>query len=409
MTNKTKTLIASGLCLLFSSHIYAQKAPEVVTQANYGGQKQEAVYSLLPTADNAFMLGGTTDSKGAGKIDAWLVKADSEGKVLWDKTFGGAEDDVASDMIKAQDAGYILAGYTQSKGEGNKDCWLLKVDDSGKMLWEKTYGTPTSDAANQVVATADGGYLMVGTHHESERKKENGVIRLDFKHFVWVLKTDGEGNELWRKSMDSDDMVSINELIATKDGGFAVVANTKFKGEKYEDIWVLKLNKDGEKEWEKVLKGESVDAGNSILEDKDGGFFIGGASYESGTGNSDAWLVKLNAKGKKVWDKNYGGKGSDQVYTMLESKDGGYLLGGISSSGDKMQGSMWLLKIDKKGKLLWQTTVGKDYFEQVEAIHETEDGKIIVAGFAPTRYVTEAMPNEKSDGTFGDMRFLILK
>ena len=89
MTSKTKTLVASSLLFLFSGQINAQKAPAVVTQANYGGEKQEAVYSLLPTADNAFMLGGTTDSKGAGKMDAWLVKADSEGKVLWDKTFGG--------------------------------------------------------------------------------------------------------------------------------------------------------------------------------------------------------------------------------------------------------------------------------------------------------------------------------
>lgn len=409
MTKKTKMLVASSLLFLFSGQINAQKAPAVVTQANYGGEKQEAVYSLLPTTDNAFMLGGTTDSKGAGKLDAWLVKTDSEGKVLWDKTFGGAEDDVANDMIKAQDSGYILAGYTQSQGEGNKDCWLLKVDDTGKMLWEKTFGTPTSDAANQVVATTDGGYLMVGTHHESERQKKDGIISLDFKHFVWVLKTDGDGKELWRKSMDCDDMVSINGLIKTTDGGFAVVANTKFKDKKYEDIWVLKLNKDGEKQWGKILKGESVDAGNSILQSKDGGYFVGGASYESGTGNSDAWLVKLDKKGKKVWDKNYGGKGSDQIYTMLESKDGGYLLGGISSSGEKTKGSMWLLKTDAKGKLLWQTTVGKDYFEQIEALLETKDGKIIVAGFAPTRYVTEALPNEKAGGTYGDMRFLILK
>ena len=409
MTSKTKTLLSSSLLFFFSLPINAQQAPAVVVQANYGGEQQEAVYSLLPTADNSFMLGGTTDSKGAGKIDAWLVKADSEGKVLWDKTFGGAEDDVANDMIKAHDGGYILAGYTQSQGAGNKDCWLLKVDDSGKMLWEKTFGTPSSDAANQVVATADGGYLLVGTHHESERQKKDGIISLEFKHFVWILKTDADGNELWRKSMASDDMVSINSLIATNEGGFAVVANTKFQGEKYEDIWVLKLDKDGEKQWDKVLKGESVDVGNSILQSKDGGYFIGGASYESGGGNSDAWLVKLDKKGKKVWDKNYGGKGSDQIYTMLESKDGGYLLGGISSSGEKMEGSMWLLKTDAKGKLLWETTVGKDYFEQVEALHETADGKIIVAGFAPTRYVTETMPDETAGGTFGDMRFLILK
>jgi len=406
---KSQMILFACVLLSFAIQVNAQKkAPEVVLQSNYGGEKQEEISGVWPTADEGFLFGGHTNSKGKGGMDMWIVKADKNGKVQWDKTHGGEQDDVINDMIEATDGGFLMVGHTSSQGAGGKDFWLVKVNEKGEVAWEKTYGEANSDVAQAVVATKDGGYLVAGSHHSSEKQEKGKYINFNFEHYIWLIKTDKTGTEEWRQAIKCEDMVSVSDIITTKDGGFALLANTRFNEAKYEDMWLIKMNEKGEKKWDTVIKGETVDVGQALVQHNDGSYVIAGTTYIGDFTNSDAWLVKVSEKGKQQWAKTYGGKSTDQAYTLFSTRDG-YIIGGLNASGTAESGSMWLFKVDKKGDMQWETTFGKDYFEQVTAIYPTKDGRYVVGAFAPTRYRTETHSTEAEGAIYGDMRLVILK
>ena len=178
--------LVASLVLLGISTVSASSSPAMWVKL-YGGSLDDEAAAIVQTGDGGYVIAGTTSSFGAGSADFWLIKTDADGNVQWNQTYAGPEADVAQAMVRTSDSGYVIAGKTNSFGAGDSDFWLIKVDSSGSMQWNKTYGQTTTEVANFVIQTSDGGYTLAGY-------MENGT-----DNDGWLVKTDSSGNMQWNR------------------------------------------------------------------------------------------------------------------------------------------------------------------------------------------------------------------
>jgi uncharacterized delta-60 repeat protein len=296
----------------------------------FGGTDSDLAYSVQQTSDVGYILAGYTWSYGAGGNDFWLVKADSDGNEQWNKTFGGTDFDSAHSVQQTFDGGYILAGRTTSYGEGGSDFWLVKTDPDGNKQWDKTFGGTDYDSAHSVQQTSDGGYILAGSTNSY------GAGESDF----WLVKTDPNGNEQWNKTFGSTDYDSARSVQQTSDGGYILAGES--------DFWLVKTDPDGNEQWNKTLGGNYFTKAHSVQQTADGGYILAGTTGSRGS-SVDLWLVKTDPDGNKQWDKTLGGNNSDRAYSIQQTSDGGYILAGSTNSSGASRSDFWLIKIEREG------------------------------------------------------------
>jgi len=231
------------------------------------------------------------------KLDATAVEK------IWDKTFGGKKRDEASSIIQSQDGGFVVAGYTESKSVGEGDFWIIKIDKNGNKIWDKTFGGKEWDGAKSIIQSKDGGFITVGwTYSKGAGDRD-----------IWIIKIDKDGNKIWDKTFGGKKREEVYSIKQTKDGGYIVAGCTYSKGAGDRDMWIIKIDEDGKKIWDKTFGGKERDAVYSIIQTKDGGFILAGSTHSKGAGDRDVWIVKIDKNGNKIWDKTLGGKKSDEA------------------------------------------------------------------------------------------------
>ncbi|MBX7142137.1 MAG: T9SS type A sorting domain-containing protein [Chitinophagales bacterium] len=331
--------------------------------ATYGGNQYEYLVAIRQTSDAGYILGGYTISGISGDVsqpsqgdfDYWIVKTDAQGVIEWDARFGGDSTDNLTSIIQTSDGGYLLGGFSISGLSGDKtqdsqggyDFWIVKTDDAGVKEWDYRYGGSGYDQLNAVRQTMDGGYILIGT-------SESGAGG-DHTQSSWGMS----------------------------------------------DYWIVKIDAEGTKEWDARFGGYSYDYLYDGLQTYDGGYLLGGYS-ESGAsgdksqpsqGSEDLWIVKTDANGVKEWDLRYGGLNNDYFVSVDTTSDGGYLFGGFSDSdagADKTEDNCgvlytydyWVIKTDNEGSKQWDLDFGGDNWEQLGAAHPTIDGGFILGGYA---------------------------
>ncbi len=300
---------------------------------------------MVETGDGGYALAGLTESSGAGLADFWLVKTDASGNMQWNKTYGGTGYDQCNSVVQTSDGGYAMAGSTTSYGAGSDDFWLVKTDSTGNALWSKTYGGTGVDYAVTVVQTGDGGYALAGT------TRSFGAGDWDF----WLVKTDVNGNMQWNKTYGGtgDDRYSCsNGFIQTVDEKYVITGQTGSFGGGGFDVWLIKTDASGNAEWTKTFGGTNNDCGTSLIQTSDGGYLVGGNTYSFGVGNYDGWLVKTDALGQILWNQTYGGTNADTAFGLAQTSDGGYALTGYTYSFGAGSVDAWLIKTDSAGNAL---------------------------------------------------------
>jgi len=208
-----------------------------------------------------------------GSRDFWLVKADANGNMLWNRTYGGPEWDSAYSLVETPDEGYILAGWTKSFGAGEYDCWVIRIDVNGNMELNQTYGGAGNDVAWSLVKLSEGGYAIAGT----------------------------------------------NESFGTK--GF--------------DCWLIKTDYSGNMQWNQTYGGTGIDYAYSLVETFDGGYALAGMTESFGAGKADVWLIKTDVHGNMQWNQTFGRVEPDEANSLIQTFDGGYALAGYTTSGDE--------------------------------------------------------------------------
>jgi|GEM_PF-2734671 len=311
----------------------------------YGGDSADEAYSILQTKDGGYIVAGSTQSFGAGRYDGWVIKLDASGNIIWQKTYGDILEDLIQSVTQLSSGDYIVAGYTH--GSHLKDVWVLKLDSTGNILWQKTYGGNSDDVANSIEKTADGGFILTG-YTESF-----GAGRSD----VWVLKLDSAGEIIWQKTYGGGNYDFGNSIQQTEDGGFIVAGITESFGAGGQDLLLLKLDSNGNIVWQKAYGGSDWDSGSSVQQTADGGYVVAGSTQSFGAGNYDAWILKVDGNGNIVWQKTYGGINTDGAVSIKQTTDDGYIAAGTTESFGYGR-DLWILKVDRNGEIPYCSMMG---------------------------------------------------
>jgi hypothetical protein len=338
--------------------------------ATYGGASADEAHALVQTSDGGYALAGGTRSFGAGGSDVWLIRTDSSGNAVWNKTFGGAGDDWAEALVKSNDGGYAMTGPTSSYGAGSDDFWLLKTDADGDQLWSRTYGGTGDDIAEALVQTSDGGYAIIGPTQSS------GVGDYD----IWLVKTDASGNMQWSKSFGGLGMEWAEGLVQTSDGGYAIAGTTQsiFTGDL--DVWLIKTDASGNMQWSQTYGELGTDWAEGLVQSGDGGYALAGTTQSIFTGDLDVWLIKTDASGKVQWNATYGGASADEAHALVQTSDGGYALAGGTRSFGAGNWDVWFVKTDALGNTVWNKTYGGASVDWAEALVQSNDGRYAMVG-----------------------------
>ena len=337
----------------------------------YGGAGNDKASAVQQTTDAGYILAGSTDSFGAGSLDIWVLKLDISGNIEWQKTYGGSGDDEASSIQQTVDGGYIVAGYTTSFGAGKKDVWILKLDKDGNVQWQNTYGGTEDDEAFSIQQTADGGYVVAGY------TSSFGAGEMD----VWVLKLHNDGQVEWQNSYGGSGNDVAYAIQQTSDGGYIVAGSTDSFGKGMRDMWVLKLDEGGNVDWQKTYGEIGDDEANSVQQTSDGGYIVAGWT-NSYSATVKPWILKLDSDGviqsQLVLDAS--GAGDDKIYSIRQTSDGGYVLAGSTDSYGLGKKDTWIIKFYPDGTM-HQTLFGGTDDDEAFSIQETMDHGYAVAGW----------------------------
>ena len=395
-----KTILFILSIFVISLFVRAQ-VPTIEWQKSLGSGAWDQAHSIKQTTDGGYIVAGyKTDNQNG--FDYWIVKLSNTGNIEWQKSFGGSGIDNANSIQQTTDGGYIIAGYSNSTdGDitgniGSTDYWIVKISSTGNIEWQKSLGGSWGDQAYSIQQTSDGGYIIAGysDSNDGDVTVNNGLS--DY----WVVKLSNTGIIVWQKSFGGSGNEYCHSIKQTTDGGYIIVgysnSNDGDVSGNYgdNDFWVVKTNNIGSIEWQKSFGGSGSDEAHSVQQTLDGGFIVAGRTNSNdgdvtvNNGLNDCWVVKLSNTGTIVWQKSFGGSLNDDVRSIEQTTDGGYIIAGYSNSNDGDvtvnigMTDYWVVKLSNTGNIVWQKSFGGSGSDAAFTIQQTTDGGYIVAGFS---------------------------
>ncbi|MFH7004203.1 T9SS type A sorting domain-containing protein [Flavobacterium bizetiae] len=351
--------------------------------------------------------------------------------ILWEKSYGGTHADYLFDAQPTADYGFVLAGSSLSNKTGNKsddnqgdlDFWIWKMNEKGDLDWQKSIGGSGFDLLQSIKNTRDGGFILAGTSSSSTsfQKKEDCKGITDF----WVVKLDASGGEQWQRTIGGSGQDELLCAFQTKDGGYILGGSsssnppvisikpdaksiTTTKADLFNkseisrgnmDYWIVKLDKQGDIEWQRTYGGQYADVLRSMEQTTDNGYILAGYSNSpisgdktvSNKGIGEFWIIKINDTGEIQWQNTYGAEGDDQPYVVHQTIDEGYIVGGNSNSKNALttMGGIvsngtdyWVLKLDRDGEVLWSKTYDFGKVDILTSLVENKDQTYLIGGYA---------------------------
>lgn len=385
---KTKTLLF--LLVIFTFLSYSQSV-QIEWQQCFGGTENDYALDVIMIDDDYFVVGNTASDDGDisfihGQGDIWMLKIDSIGSIIWEKTFGGSDGENVKKILLNNEGYYYLLGNTgSSDGDisydpypGNSDWWIIKIDSSGNIIWDKIVGGVPIGFLNTGITTDDGGVIALGLIADA-----GGDVSVHYgSNDIWMIKLDSEGEIEWDFTIGTDSQDFSGDIIQTKDGGYLVCSSSKIGNggnlicEPFSynaEAILVKLDADRNIEWQQCYGGSYHDGALELLEIEDGYMFAGYAGSNDGDisgwhGEMDIWLVKLDFYGNIIWQKCLGG-GYHEVPKYLEqNEEGDFIIVGVtqSNNGD-VSGNhsltysdhdIWVVKVNENGDVVWQHCFG---------------------------------------------------
>lgn len=395
-----------------SSPVNNNNSPEFVK--TYGGSKNDSAQSVTATTDGGYIILGHTQSndnnitdKQDESFDYWILKFDANDQLQWQKTYGGSLDDRGNDIIETSDGGYAILGYSFSNNNdvsnnaGLQDYWIVKLNASGNILWEKSFGYQGADSGISLIETNDQGFLITGILDVTASGGEGNTQRTANRHAggdYWALKLDISGNIEWSRYYGGNFTDTPYGVVQTEDNGFIIAGSSDSEDTDISgnigtyDFWVIKISSSGDLVWEKSFGGSQIDEARAIIKSGDGNYIIAGDTRSNDNdvsqnkGAADLWLIKISPTGNLIWEKTIGGSNFDVARAIENSQNNGFIISGSSRSSDidvsenKGQNDAWILKTDNNGNLLWETTVGGSNIDFSYDVAELANGSVIAVG-----------------------------
>ncbi|MBN2754078.1 MAG: hypothetical protein JXR81_04345 [Candidatus Goldbacteria bacterium] len=387
-----KTLICAGLCLFISGCDF-NGIKSFKGYKNYGGKTYDSVRSICNNPKGGYFLAGMTNSFPGGTIDGYLVKIDEKGREKFSRNFGEKGDDRLFKVITTKD-GLLMCGYSDSKGAGLRDAYLVKTGFDGKEIFQSYFGGPGNDEAAGMCESLNGNIAMAGNSSSFSGsnaieiyfvladKNGNKLLtrtygggKFDFGTAIisaddgfvmagrssswskggydgFVMKLDAKGNSLAFKTFGDKGYDGFEDIIKTSDGGYAVVGETSdtAKDGNSAQVYLLKLDGRLNAVWEKTYGGKLIDTGKTIIEDGKN-YVITGTTDSYGNGSSDIFVMKVDASGNSLWTSTFGGRKDEYAAGTVKAPDGGYVTAGWTGTYGKGEYDAFAAKIDNKGIL----------------------------------------------------------
>lgn len=376
--------------LLSCIFIKPSQAQVITFERTFGGTASDQGYSVVQCNDGGYVVAGYTGSSGAGGDDAYILKTDEFGNLLWSKTFGGTSDDALFCVEQTNDNGYIFCGsYTNTSFE--RIMYLIKTDENGDSTWTKKYRLSEYCILQSVQQTTDGGYIIAGY----------GATQ------IYLVKTDEFGDTLWTKEFSGPSLEIVGALVQTTDNGYVIVGTTFSYGAGGGDVYLIKTDINGDTLWTKTYGGVSQDYGESIQQCSDGGFIILGWTLNFGDndGHEDYYLIKTDSNGNELWYKTFESYPFNRGFSVVQTSDGGFALAGWAwNIGGGLDRSMYLVKTNSVGDLVREKLIDSTILSTEYAfdIKETSDKGFIITGsvLSPATGNTNGVLLLKTDSTF---------
>ena len=384
------------------------QAPSIEWEKSFGGSGSDGGFSIAQTSDLGFIISGNSDSNDGdvsgnhGSSDYWIVKLDTNNSIMWQKSLGGSGFEYCSWIEQTVDGGYIVCGGSNSNdgdvlgNHGQDDYWIVKLASTGAIQWQKCLGGTQGDKARCIRQTTDGGYIIAGSTSSNNIDVSGNHGNIDF----WIVKLYAGGTIQWQKCLGgSNDDVAF-AIQQTSDGGYVVAGfSNSNDGDVTNnhgnlDYWVVKLDSSGSIQWQKSLGGSAADFLFFVMQTLDGGYILGGdtdsndGDITENHGDADCWIVKLDSSGTIQWQKSYGGTAYDYVGTICQSSDSSYIICGVTASndvdvsGNHGSSDYWVFKINGQGIVQWQKCLGGTSNDSGSDVVQTNDGGYIITGVA---------------------------
>ncbi|MBC8754399.1 hypothetical protein H2O64_06930 [Kordia sp. YSTF-M3] len=387
-----------------------------------GGSQEDTAQDIAMTSDGGYAIVGFTESingditdHASEQNDYWVARLDADGNLLWNKTYGGTADDRGEAIKATADGGFVITGYSRSSDEdvtvnsGFYDQWIVKLDATGNIQWEKSLGFSGSDQAYDILQTSDGGYFTTGFLDITAsgglgsfgRPTSDGSFA-NAKHGVgeyWCHKLDASGTIIWSRYFGGTNNDRSYSTLETNDNNFIIAGAsesddfdiTNSKGSY--DFWVVKLSNTGDLIWQQSYGGTGIEIGYDIAKTTDGNYIVVGDTRSSDgdvsnpKGSADFWVIKVSdTDGALIWERTYGGSDFESARAITPLQDGGFAIVGSAKSNNADvnsnygQNDFWVIKINDAGNLLWEKNFGGSQIDIAYGIIETTDEKLVVAG-----------------------------
>ncbi|WP_419494533.1 T9SS type A sorting domain-containing protein [Chryseobacterium bernardetii] len=395
--------------------ILGLSAQEVLWQKDIRSSTQDFLSQVTTTIDQQYLITGSSiqsdklqqGSKQNNGYDFHLVKLNQQGEEVWEKYFSGNNHDYLSSTVSTQEGGFLISGTSYSgkgldkkeESKGGSDIWLIRINEFGDELWQKTLGTSSDEEARAVIQSTDLGFFVAGNVQNSSK----GYGSKD----VWIVRLDKDGKELSQLTLGGKGLDEVEKMIPTRDGGalLGIYSRSSVSGSKKTenfgegDYWIIKVSKDNKVEWEKNFGGKGDDHVRTMALTANG-YIIGGESRSERSGNktvgiqegTDLWLIALNERGDEQWQKSYNFKNRDILMGMsvIHSSDDtsskGILLGGYTQAEGRIEKddeTFWMLYLDANGNEQWRKHVAGESRQKEERLSDLKlnrDGSIVLAG-----------------------------
>ncbi len=302
----------------------------------YGGSDHDQGNSVQQTTDGGYIIVGHTTSYGAGIVDIWLIKTDAVGDTIWARTFGGPSVEYGYSVRQTLDEGYIITGETHSEVVAG-EVWLIKTDAFGDTIWTSIIKGTTGGCGRAVKETSDGGYVVAGY--------ANGAGLYD----GLLIKTDASGQVSWIETFDDGGTEEFRSIQQTSDGGYILAGETRGMGAGRSDIWLIKTDGEGEEIWRKTFGGDGNDNGYCVQQTSDGGYIIVGKTESYRGGDNSVWLIRTDKFGDAIWTRTLVGSGYNFGYSVQQTLDGGYIIAGETIGYGAGWSDVLLIKTDENG------------------------------------------------------------
>jgi len=290
---------------------------------------------------------------------------------LWEKTYGGDDNDIAKGIVALAEGGSAMVGTCRSFNAQYTDICVTRMNAKGEMLWRLMLGGAKQDDGKAIARASDGSLMILGTTKSLAKKYDRDL---------YVAKVSLEGKLLWEKGIGGERDEFAGGIAGTDDGGVLVVGDSESFGNNYKDIYIVKLSAKGEVLSSRTIGGEKEDSAKALVRTKDGMMVMVGHREVASSGNKDFFVMKLDQNGKRIWAKTYGGSYTDTLSGVTATVDGGIVATGKTRSFNSEQTDLSVMKFDVAGKLIWHKIYGFKYYEYGNAISSTLDGGFMIAG-----------------------------